>query len=125
VVPLTPVGDAALFVLAIALSCAFGVAGVVLGAVVGVRTVTRDENRFEDVQKFLENVVRDQTAIRQEWAVTLENLDQLSSAVELKRRRTAASLSAAVRKEDQAPPECPPTVSEERDAARRRMRSVG
>jgi len=92
----------ALLVLATASSAAFGGAGVLLGLAFGVRAVQRDEGRWKAALSQLETLSSGFTALRMEWATAQENLDQLAGAVETKRRRAAASLSAQERKEREA-----------------------
>ncbi len=116
-------GTSALLVLAIACSAAFGVAGVLVGLVAGVRSVSRDEERYAQVLKALETFGGSISALKLEWANTLENLEQLAGSVEKGRRRAAASLSAAERIHPEEPVR-QLTPREERDEARRRMRGV-
>ncbi len=125
VVFLVPVGNGALPMLAIALSVAFGLFGVLIGAAIAVRNVMRDESRYGDVRKLCEGLVSDHSQLRLEWTTTLENLEQLNTSVERGRRRSAASLSAAERREAmQQEPAPPATPREEREEARRRLRRI-
>ncbi len=119
-----PVGEGALYVLAIALSAAFGCFGVVLGLAIAVRSINRDESRFGDVTKLCERVVADHQQLRLEWAKTIENLTDLDTSIERKRRRAAASLSAVDRKDREIEPELPLSAREEREEARKRLRRV-
>lgn len=119
-----PVGEVALYVLAIAACASFGVGGVLLGLYVGVRSITRDEARFETVAKAVESMASDQVKLRGEWQVAQENLEQLLEAVETRRRRIAASDSAKKREEANQPQERELSVAEQRDMIRRRMRRI-
>lgn len=124
-----PVGEPALFVLAIALSGVLGVCGVLIGAAIAVRNVQRDEGRYTEVRKLCERIVTDHQQLRVEWTTTLENLEQLNTSIERGRRKSAASLSAAERKErmaeEAAGPQEPLSPRDEREAARRRLRRIG
>lgn len=114
-------GEAALFVLAIAGSASFGVAGVLLGVFLGARSVQRDESRYAQVIEAYDTVAKVTQSIRGEWATAQENLEQLLEAVETRRRRIAASDSAEKRKANGGlPVEAPValTAAQERDSVR-------
>ena len=116
-------GPSAFYVLAFALCGVIGAAGVLLGLRLGVRTVQRDEGRYELVAKALETFRTELSTFRIEWGTTLEQLEQLAQAVEKGRRRIAASESRAKAAEAQeAPVEMTPAQA--RDEARRRIRRI-
>jgi hypothetical protein len=122
------VGDQAFFVLATAAGAAFGLGGVLLGLYVGVRSVVRDEERFGSVSLALETTRADMSRLKVEWGTTLEQLEQLATAVEKGRRRAAASLSAAERKEQAEANHAPTfeslTPMEQRAQLRRQIRGI-
>lgn len=118
-------GQAAFYVLAIALSAAFGLGGVILGLWFGVRQVERDEGKYQQVAEALQRVGSDQQRLRIDWGTTLESLEQLAAATETRRRRAAASESSLAKREaaeQSAPRELSP--AEQRDEIRRRMKRV-
>ena len=120
-------GMSGLTALAIALCATFGVGGVLLGLFIGVRTIGRDEERYGAVSLSLDLIKQDMARLKMEWGTTLETMEQLAQAVEKGRRRAAASLSAAERKEAQQAseePAVPLSSSEQRAMIRRRVRGV-
>jgi hypothetical protein len=125
------VGEIGIFTLAIALSATFGLGGVLVGLFVGVRSISRDEERFGSVSLALDTTRADMSRLKIEWTNTLEQLEQLAGSVEKGRRRAAASLSAAERKEREQSsqePEVPPLAElspgEQRAVLRRQVRGL-
>ena len=111
-------------VLAIACCGVIGAVGVAIGLAQGVRSVQRDESRWETAVSRLERVESDIKNLKLDWGGTVEELTQLAESVEKGRRRAAASLSAMERKErDQAEAEPQKQLSpqEQRNEIRRRI----
>ncbi|GAJ08478.1 unnamed protein product, partial [marine sediment metagenome] len=84
------------------------------------------EARWDGAVQRLERVESESKLLRLDWDGTIEELTQLAGSVEKGRRRAAASLSAAERKErDQAPDEAPQSPQEIRNQIRRGMTRMG
>ncbi|GAJ06421.1 unnamed protein product [marine sediment metagenome] len=108
---------------AIALSCLFGIGGALVGLAVGIRTVVRDEERWRVAIESLDLTRSDMARLRLDWGATLESLEQLAQAVEKGRRRSAAS-EAVIAKRDQVDdaPTGPVTSADMRNHIRRQMK---
>ncbi|GAJ08851.1 unnamed protein product [marine sediment metagenome] len=120
--------ESALSVLAVASSAFFGVVGVLLGLFMGVRLVSRDEERYGTVALGLEKMGADMSRLRIEWASTLEQIEALAGAVETRRRRATAAESANARKEIEKAEEAirpPMSRTEERNEIRKRVHLLG
>ncbi|GAJ22575.1 unnamed protein product [marine sediment metagenome] len=120
-------GDSAFLVLATVACAVIGAVGVAVGLAAGVRSVQRDEGRWDGALQRLERVESESKLLRLDWDGTIEELSQLAGSVEKGRRRAAASLSAADRKErDQAgEPQVAQTPQEIRNHIRRGMTRIG
>ena len=113
--------------LALALGGLFGLAGVALGLYAGVRVVQRDEERYAAVIRHVERRDQEWSQLRIDWGTTLERIEELATAVEKKRRQTAAAEGRMNAREPEGASEpklddLPP--AQQRDAIRRRMRRV-
>ena len=110
-----------ILVLDIALLASIALVSALLGAFAGARVIQRDQAMFEPVLKRLEIIEGWRSAIRADWSATQEGIDATLSAVETRRRRSAASEARMDQKESALAETAPVTRADELEQARQRI----
>ena len=91
---------------AIALACFLGVFGagivLVISSIAARSLPIRVQTRVDEIDQALSIIEQNALELRNQWAITIEQLESLETSIEKKRRQTAASASRAERANAQA-----------------------